>query len=292
MSKYWAGLDGTGAEQSSFFQTMGILLDAMVTSAVDLQLAVQKSTWSLLNDLKDTAIDLVDHKYGADAAAATGKSVSAALNVGSATVSAATVARSASGLAKGVAKESSDQIVSMETWMGGSLQMYGVFESKGTTRWSQVWGLLRPDALALYSQSDLVQERPTWIVTIRNISEVATEDLAPSDTEEDGDGKNGEEEEEEGEMNGRSCENGNENGGVGESPGIGDWGESVDKGKGKRKVVEKQCKVHLSTRSHGSWSLRFESQESGRRWCEALLRCIRSNPRCKLLGCKIDGKDL
>merc|ERR1719311_595954 len=36
MSKYWTGLDARGAEQNGFFQTMGTILDAMITSAVDL----------------------------------------------------------------------------------------------------------------------------------------------------------------------------------------------------------------------------------------------------------------
>mmetsp|Transcript_15113 Transcript_15113/g.38348 ORF Transcript_15113/g.38348 Transcript_15113/m.38348 type:complete len:475 (+) Transcript_15113:2-1426(+) len=273
-SKYWTGLDGTGGatEQNGFFQTMGTILDAMITSAVDLQLAVQKSTWSLLNDLKDTAIDIVDHKYGADAAQATGKSVSAALNVGSATVSAATVARSATGLAKagtlGVAKESGDQIVSMEAWMGGLLQMYGVFESKFSTGWGQVWGVLRPDALAMYSQSDLVQERPTWVLRVRDIRDVTRENFATEEEEkgEKGAGGTGEAEEEEAAV------------------GAGEEAEALQRG-----PSFKQCKVHLSTRSHGIWSFRFESPASGKRWCEALLRCINNNPRCKLLGCTVDG---
>ena len=275
-SKYWTGLDGTGAEKNGFFQTMGTVLDAMITSAVDLQFTIQKSAWSLLNDFKDTTIDIVDHKYGSDAAQATGKSVSAALNVGSATVSAATVARSASGLAKGatlgVAKESGDQIVSMEGWMGGSIQMYGVFELNGTTGWSQVWGVLRPDALAMYSQSDLVQERPGWIVTVRNISEVTREDFVQEESEKTASETCESEEGEEG-------EEGKE--------------EEEEKEEKEEKVSNsKQCKIHLSHRSHGSWSFRFESQTSGERWCEALLRCIRSNGRCKLLGVKVDGREV
>lgn len=288
MSKYWTGLDARGAEQNGFFQTMGTILDAMITSAVDLQLAVQKSTWSLLNDLKDTAIDLVDHKYGSDAAMATGKSVSAALNVGSATVSAATVARSASGLAKGVAKESGDQIVSMESWMGGALQMYGVFECKETTRWGQVWGLLRPDALAMYSQTDLVQERPTWIVTIRDISNVKRENFmdAVEAEEEVGDAESAEEEEGPGDVD-AVLEAVPPYNGTGAESEYAERGDAVE-----RVPSSKQCKIHLQTRSHCNWSLRFESQESGKRWCEALLRCIRSNARCKLLGCLIDGSEV
>jgi hypothetical protein len=296
VSQYWTELDGTGvgSEQNGFFQTMGTILDAMVTSAVDLQLAVQKSTWSLLNDLKDTAIDIVDHKYGTDAAEATGKSVSAALKVGSATVSAASIARGptmvAKGVAKGVAKESGDQIVSMEGWMGGVLQMYGVFETKGATGWSHVWAVLRPDALAMYSPADLVQERPIWVVPVMNISEVTRENFSDESEEvqEEQEDCLGQEEGEAGEPNEDKGEEG-ENGAQAE---VEEEEKEAEEGKDKVRTLGQSCKLHLTTRSHGSWSFRFESEASGKKWCEALLRCIRSNARCKLLGCLLDGEKL
>ena len=358
-SRYWGegagGVHGA-ADQNGVFQTAGVLLEAMLTSAVELHMSLRKSTWSLLNgefphstnqnktrtrlgpsmptdisdwltdfplpphpslfallslpslsflclllfckiDIKETAVDLVEHKYGSDAASATGKSVDAALNIGSATMNAAsgfTAAKNASGIAIGVAKESGDQIVSMEAWMGGALQMHGYFESQGTTaQWTQVWGALRPDALAVYTQSDLVQERPAWVVAIKDICKVDREGF---------DGKGGE-----GMLGAPRGGRGGCDGGSGlEGLGDGDGGErgqatreggsyagggdlalpAVPSGKAKH------CTIHVVTRNHAHWSFRYASQELGREWCEALLRCVRSCPRSKLLGCLVDGEEL
>merc|ERR1711924_241946 len=64
--------------------------------------------------------------------------------------------------------ESGEQITSLDVMFEGGIQAWGMLQ------WGErrCWGVLTPHALALYSHTEPVQERPSWTIQVRDISEV------------------------------------------------------------------------------------------------------------------------
>ena len=77
---------------------------------------MQRATWALVDDVSETTVEVVDHKYGSEYADVTSRALRTGTNLATAVLNVDALATSAVDVAVEVAIESADHLMSMTEW--------------------------------------------------------------------------------------------------------------------------------------------------------------------------------
>ena len=148
-----------------------VVAGTVLTSCLGVYRTCKVALWEFTDDLKTLTVDIAEHYYGDDVAAAAGETFDAVRNVGTIMINVDAMPSGATNVALNVAKESGLDILSLDEWLSGDVQAHGHVEMfSPIATWVPQWLLLRSSALLIYNVCTGKATRPFEVITIGDLS--------------------------------------------------------------------------------------------------------------------------
>ena len=147
-----------------------VVAGTVLTSCLGVYRTCKVALWEFTDDLKSLTVDIAEHYYGDDVAAAAGETFDAVRNVGTIMLNVDAMPSGATNVALNVAKESGLDILSLDEWLSGDVQAHGHVEMfSPIATWVPQWLLLRSSALLIYNVCTGKATRPFEVITIGDL---------------------------------------------------------------------------------------------------------------------------
>ena len=147
-----------------------VVAGTVLTSCLGVYRTCKVALWEFTDDLKSLTVDIAEHYYGDDVAAAAGETFDAVRNVGTIMINVDAMPSGATNVALNVAKESGLDILSLDEWLSGDVQAHGHVEMfSPIATWVPQWLLLRSSALLIYNVCTGKATRPFEVITIGDL---------------------------------------------------------------------------------------------------------------------------